>query len=511
MTEPAYSNKRIAKNTLFLYIRMFIVLIISLYTSRLLLNALGIVDYGIYNVVGGIVTLFTFVTGAMSTSSQRYITFALGQQDEQRLKEVFRSSLQVFVLLSLLILLLSETIGLWFLYFKMTIPAERMTAAFWVYQISILSCVLGMLVIPFRAEIIAHERMNAFAFISIMDVVLKLFIVIIISLMDDERLIFYAVLMFLITFLNNIIYMVYCKKQFKEINYKMVFNKPLLKEMGNFAGWSLIGNLAGVLYNHGVNILLNMFFGPAINAARGIAIQVQGTIQGFIINFQMAVNPQITKTYATNDLNRMHNLIIASSKFSFFLLFLLTLPIILETNQILVLWLKLVPEHTINFIRIIFFIMLIDTLANPLIIANQATGKIKKYQTVVGGILLSIVPISYIALKLGSKPEMVFIIQLIIAIIAQIARVIMIRPLINISYRKYLKEIVFRSVIVMIVASILPIYIYQQMDENLLRLVCLIICCSVSIIITILLLGLSNKERVMIYQKWQSFRNKKHI
>ena len=508
MTEPAYSNKRIAKNTLFLYIRMFIVLIISLYTSRLLLNALGIVDYGIYNVVGGIVTLFTFVTGAMSTSSQRYITFALGQQDEQRLKEVFRSSLQVFVLLSLIILLLSETIGLWFLYYKMTIPAERMTAAFWVYQISILSCVLGMLVIPFRAEIIAHERMNAFAFISIMDVVLKLFIVIIISLMDDERLIFYAVLMFFITFLNNIIYMVYCKKQFKEINYKMVFNKPLLKEMGNFAGWSLIGNLAGVLSNHGVNILLNMFFGPAINAARGIAIQVQGTIQGFIINFQMAVNPQITKTYATNDLNRMHNLIIASSKFSFFLLFFLTLPIILETNQILVLWLKLVPEHTINFIRIIFFIMLIDTLANPLIIANQATGKIKKYQTVVGGILLSIVPISYIALKLGSKPEMVFIIQLIIAIIAQIARVIMIRPLINISYRKYFKDIVFRSVIVMIVASILPIYIYEQMDENLLRLMCVVICCSVSIIITILLLGLNNKERAMIYQKWQSFRNK---
>lgn len=508
MTEPAYSNKRIAKNTLFLYIRMFIVLIISLYTSRLLLNALGIVDYGIYNVVGGIVTLFTFVTGAMSTSSQRYITFALGQQDEQRLKEVFRSSLQVFVLLSLIILLLSETIGLWFLYFKMTIPAERMTAAFWVYQISILSCVLGMLVIPFRAEIIAHERMNAFAFISIMDVVLKLFIVIIISLMDDERLIFYAVLMFLITFLNNIIYMVYCKKQFKEINYKMVFNKPLLIEMGNFAGWSLIGNLAGVLLNHGVNILLNMFFGPAINAARGIAIQVQGTIQGFIINFQMAVNPQITKTYATNDLNRMHNLIIASSKFSFFLLFLLTLPIILETNQILVLWLKLVPEHTINFIRIIFFIMLIDTLANPLIIANQATGKIKKYQTVVGGILLSIVPISYIALKVGSKPEIVFIIQLAIAIIAQIARVIMIRPLINISYRKYFKDIVFRSVIVMIVASILPIYIYEQMDENLLRLMCVVICCSVSIIITILLLGLNNKERAMIYQKWQSFRNK---
>lgn len=326
--------------------------------------------------------------------------------------------------------------------------------------------------------------------------------------MDDERLIFYAVLMFLITFLNNIIYMVYCKKQFKEINYKMVFNKPLLIEMGNFAGWSLIGNLAGVLSNHGVNILLNMFFGPAINAARGIAIQVQGTIQGFIINFQMAVNPQITKTYATNDLNRMHNLIIASSKFSFFLLFLLTLPIILETNQILVLWLKLVPEHTINFIRIIFFIMLIDTLANPLIIANQATGKIKKYQTVVGGILLSIVPISYIALKVGSKPEIVFIIQLAIAIIAQIARVIMIRPLINISYRKYFKDIVFRSVIVMIVASILPIYIYEQMDENLLRLMCVVICCSVSIIITILLLGLNNKERAMIYQKWQSFRNK---
>jgi len=499
MTEPAYSNKRIAKNTLILYLRMFLTMAISLYTSRVVLSTLGIEDYGTYNVVGGIVVMFTFINGAMSTATMRYITFELGRGNIERLKTVFRTSIQVFVILAFIIVLLSETIGLWFLYHKLTIAPDRMTAALWVFQISIIDCVLRMIVIPFNAEVISHEKMSTFAYLSILDVTLKLIIVYLLQVIPFDKLIIYALLMFAVSIIHISIYLIYCFKHFPEINFQFSLDKPLLKEMTSFAGWGLFGNLAGVLYNQGLNMLLNIFFGPVVNAARGVALQVQGTVQSFIVNFQMALNPQITKSYAKGNLERMHTLIFTSSKFSFFLLFILALPITIEANQILGVWLKEVPNHSVSFIRLLFSIALIETLANPLVISNQATGKVKKYQIVVGGIQLLIVPIAYIVLKLGGNPESVYLVQFVIMLCAQIARIFMIKPLIQLPLKKYFNEVIVRVLIVAITAPIIPLFIYfntHVLSTTNFFMVCLF--SVISVFISIYLIGITQNERQMI-------------
>lgn len=499
MTEPAYSNKRIAKNTLMLYLRMFLTMAISLYTSRVVLSTLGIEDYGTYNVVGGVVVMFTFINGAMSTATMRYITFELGRGNIERLKTVFRTSIQVFVILAFIIVLLSETIGLWFLYHKLTIAPDRMTAALWVFQISIIDCVLRMIVIPFNAEVISHEKMSTFAYLSILDVTLKLIIVYLLQVIPFDKLIIYALLMFAVSIIHISIYLIYCFKHFPEINFQFRLDKPLLKEMTSFAGWGLFGNLAGVLYNQGLNMLLNIFFGPVVNAARGVALQVQGTVQSFIVNFQMALNPQITKSYAKGNLDRMHTLIFTSSKFSFFLLFILALPITIEANQILGVWLKEVPNHSVSFIRLLFSIALIETLANPLVISNQATGKVKKYQIVVGGIQLLIVPIAYIVLKLGGNPESVYLVQFVIMLCAQIARIFMIKPLIQLPLKKYFNEVIVRVLIVAITAPIIPLFIYfntHVMSTTNFFMVCLF--SVISVFISIYLIGITQNERQMI-------------
>ena len=499
MTEPAYSNKRIAKNTLMLYLRMFLTMAISLYTSRVVLSTLGIEDYGTYNVVGGVVVMFTFINGAMSTATMRYITFELGRGNIERLKTVFRTSIQVFVILAFIIVLLSETIGLWFLYHKLTIAPDRMTAALWVFQISIIDCVLRMIVIPFNAEVISHEKMSTFAYLSILDVTLKLIIVYLLQVIPFDKLIIYALLMFAVSIIHISIYLIYCFKHFPEINFQFRLDKPLLKEMTSFAGWGLFGNLAGVLYNQGLNMLLNIFFGPVVNAARGVALQVQGTVQSFIVNFQMALNPQITKSYAKGNLDRMHTLIFTSSKFSFYLLFILALPITIEANQILGVWLKEVPNHSVSFIRLLFSIALIETLANPLVISNQATGKVKKYQIVVGGIQLLIVPIAYIVLKLGGNPESVYLVQFVIMLCAQIARIFMIKPLIQLPLKKYFNEVIVRVLIVAITAPIIPLFIYfntHVMSTTNFFMVCLF--SVISVFISIYLIGITQNERQMI-------------
>lgn len=499
MTEPAYSNKRIAKNTLMLYLRMFLTMAISIYTSRVVLSTLGIEDYGTYNVVGGIVVMFTFINGAMNTATMRYITFELGRGNIERLKTVFRTSIQVFVILAFIIVLLSETIGLWFLYHKLTIAPDRMTAALWVFQISVIDCVLRMIVIPFHAEVISHEKMGTFAYLSILDATLKLIIVYLLQVTPFDKLIIYALLMFAVSIIHISIYLIFCFKCFPEINFQFSLDKPLLKEMTSFAGWGLFGNLAGVLFNQGLNMLLNIFFGPVVNAARGVALQVQGTVQSFIVNFQMALNPQITKSYAKGNLDRMHTLIFSSSKFSFFLLFILALPITIEANQILGVWLKEVPNHSVSFIRLLFSIALIETLANPLVISNQATGKVKKYQIVVGGIQLLIVPIAYIVLKFGGNPESVYLVQFVIMLCAQIARIFMIKPLIQLPLKKYFNEVIIRVLIVAITAPIIPLFIY--FNTHVLSIINFFIVCLfsvISVLISIYLIGITQNERQMI-------------
>lgn len=321
MSQTSENNKRIAKNTLLLYVRMLFMMVVSLYTSRIVLNTLGVEDYGIYNVVGGIVTMFVFISNSMSSATQRYITFALGKGDKERLSTVFSTTLQIHTLIASVVVLLGETVGLWFLYDKMQIPAERMDAAFWVLQCSIVSTFVMIVSVPYNADIVAHEKMSAFAYISILEVLLKLAIVYLLVVFSFDKLILYAILVLAIQILIRFCYSIYCNRHFEETKYRRVWDKSLFKEMTGFAGWSMFGNMAGVLFGQGLNMLLNVFFGPVVNAARAVAMQVQGAIQQFVGNFQTALNPQITKTYSNGKMNEMHNLMFRSARFSFYLLF----------------------------------------------------------------------------------------------------------------------------------------------------------------------------------------------
>lgn len=509
MADSISSNKRIAKNTIILYLRMMIILCIGLYTGRLVLNSLGVEDYGIYNVVGGFVTMFTFLNGAMATATQRFITFELARGDINTQTNVFSTSLIIHFALAAVILLLAETIGLWFIYNKLVIPETRFNAALWVYQLSILSCCLSIISLPYNAVIIAHEKMSAFAFISIMDVTLKLVIVYLIQIYPCDKLVFYAVLMFLVQLLDRLIYGAFCSRHFPETKFKMIFDKRLLKDMNNIAGWSLFGNLAGVGYTQGLNILLNMYFGPAVNAARGVAVTIQGVVSGFVSNFQMALNPQITKSYAVKDLSRMHSLIYSSSKFSFFLLFLVVLPLILEAQMVLTVWLKNVPEHSVWFMRLILCIMLVEALANPLMVSSQATGKVKIYQSVVGGTLLLILPVAYVVLQMGGKPESVFITHLIFAIFAQYLRLRIISIQIQMSLREYFNRVVTRISTVFLLSLIPSYIIYSLLNNDISSAILVIISSLLLTTSTIYFVGLTGKERSMIYSNAKSLINSK--
>lgn len=499
--QSSSNNKRIAKNTLLLYFRMLFMMAVALFTSRVVLNTLGVEDYGIYNVVGGVVAMFGFINGSMSSATQRYITFALGKGDKDRLSTVFSTTLQIHTLIAVIIVLLGETVGLWFLYNKMQIPADRMDAAFWVLQCSIVSTVVMILSVPYNADIVAHEKMSAFAYISILEVVLKLAVVYLLVVFSFDKLILYAFLILAIQVLIRFCYSIYCNRHFEETKYRHVWDKALFKEMTGFAGWSLFGNLAAVLFGQGLNMLLNVFFGPVVNAARAVAVQVQSAIQQFVGNFQMALNPQITKTYAKGELSEMHKLMYRSARFSFFLLFFLSLPVLFETNYILTVWLKTVPENTVVFLRIMICTSLIYAIANPLIIANQATGKVRKYQAVCGTILLLILPVSYACLKLGCPAYTVFIVHFVMESVAQLARMIMLRPLIGIRIRDYISYI-YRPVLIVAVASlVLPALVYYNMTDGLLRFLCVGMTCVLSVSLASYALGLSTNERVFVKSK----------
>ena len=508
MSDISSSNKRIAKNTLLLYIRTLFILLVTLYTSRVVLNTLGVTDYGIYNVVGGVVAMFGFINSSMSSATQRYITFALGKGDKENLQKVFSTALQIHVLIAILIIILGETVGLWFMYTQMQIPADRMDAAFWVLQCSIVSTAVMIISVPYNADIIAHEKMSAFAYISILEAVLKLAIVFALVLSPFDRLIFYAFLILAVQLLIRLCYSHYCSRHFEESKYRHVWDKSLFKEMTGFAGWSMFGNLAGVLFGQGLNMLLNVFFGPVVNAARAVSVQVQSAIQQFVGNFQVALNPQITKTYAKGEMDEMHKLMFRSARFSFYLLLFLSLPVLFETNFILTVWLKTVPDDTVIFLRIMICTSLIYTLANPLIIANQATGKVRKYQIVCGSILLMILPVSYVCLKLGCPAYSVFIVHFVMESIAQLARMIMLRPLIGIRIADYIKNIYARVVAVVVLSVLVPFVVYENMDDTVARFFIICLICVLSVSTVAYTVGLSKNERVFVKTKAMTMVNK---
>ena len=510
MSDTSSANKRIAKNTLVLYVRMLFTMGISLFTSRVILQTLGVEDYGISSVVGGVISMFTFINAAMVSSTQRYLNFELVRGDANQLRSVFSTSLQIHALIALAIIVLSETVGLWFLNEKLVIPEARMTAAMWVYQCSILSCAVSIMSTPYNAVIVAHEKMSAFAYISILDVSLKLLVVYLLVVLPFDKLIILAILNLLVQLFIRYIYTLYCHRHFPESYFQFWFNKTLFKDMFGFAGWSFWGNLAAILYTQGLNMMLNIFFGPIVNAARGIAVQVQSAVQQFVGGFQTALNPQITKNYASNNLPQMHSLMFRSARFSFLLLFFLSLPVLMETNFILTLWLKTVPDDAVIFTQIMICISLIYTTANPCVIANQATGKVKIYQMVVGGILLLILPISYVVLQLGAPAYSVFIVHFCIESLAQFSRMYMLRKLIHLPLWQYMKNIYIPIVSTVVIAIILPLVVRMQVAEGWLRFLAVGFTCVLSVGASSYFIGFTKQERVFFLDRsLRLLRNKR--
>lgn len=508
MNDSQANNKRIAKNTLLLYFRMLLTMAISLYTSRAILQVLGVDDFGIYNVVGGVVAMFGFINGAMTSAVQRYITFAQGSGTLAEQQKVFSCSVNVQACIALIITVLAETIGLWFFYNKMVIPADRMMAAFWVYQASIASSIVLVMTVPYNASIIAHERMSAFAYISIFEVTMKLLIVYLLLMFSADKLILYAALILVVQLSICLYYRVYCKRNFEEVKYKFIPSGGLFKEMVSFASWSLFGNLSAVAFTQGLNVLLNMFFGPAVNAARAIAVQVQGAINLFSSNFQMAINPQITKTYAASQYEDMHKLVQRSCKFTFMMLYVLCLPVFFEAPLILEIWLKTVPDYTVVFLRIILITMIVDSTANPLMVSAAATGKIKLYQSVIGSLLLAILPISYIVLRLGAAPWAVFVVHLAICCLAFIVRLFIIRPMIKLSIMAFMKTVI-KPCFIVTCPSLLVAWLFRMlMPQSTLSSLCVIAFCVLCAATACYFIGLDTSERALVNSKLQGIVKK---
>lgn len=495
------NNKRIAKNTAMLYFRMLFTMAVSLYTSRVILNTLGVEDFGIYNVVGGVVTMFAFLNSAMASGTQRFLSFELGKKDYEQLKKVFSMSINIHATIAIVIFILAETIGLWFLNTQLTIPETRINAANWVYQFSILAFLVTIMSVPYNASIISHERMNIFAYVSIIEVTLKLAIVFMLQWFGFDKLKLYAILVFLVSLIIRLIYGIYCKRNFKECTYFRFWDKRLYNTLLSYAGWNLWGNIAGVTMHQGINILLNIFFGPVVNAARGIAYQINGAVNSFVSNFQTAMNPQIVKSYAANNKEYMHKLIYQGAKYSYYLLFMLSLPVLIETESILKWWLKIVPEHSVLFCRLILINALIDCISGPLMTAAQASGKIKVYQSVVGGLLLCILPISYILLKLGYPAETTIYVNIFISVIALAFRLFIISPLVSLKKNMFFKKVIIKIFLVTLLSILAPYLCFSQINNEIIRFFSVCITSIVSVFSIIYFIGIENEERLLVKNK----------
>jgi O-antigen/teichoic acid export membrane protein len=491
------NNKRIARNTLMLYFRMLFIMAVSLITVRIVLKTLGVVDYGIFNVVGGIVMMFSFFSNTMASASQRFFAFELGRNDLQQLKNTFNLTITIYAIIAICALLLAETIGLWFLNTHMVIPVQRLEAANWIYQFSILSFLVTILTIPYNAAIIAHEEMKVYAFVSIIEVLLRLIIVYILIFLKYDKLKLYSILIFATTCLVNYIYKAICKSKFTECRFQFYWDKRLFRILINYSGWSAFGALAGVLNNQGINILLNLFFGPIVNTARGIAYQIGFSVNQFVMNFHTAVKPQITKYQAKGEQNEMLSLVFRSSKFSYFLLFVISMPILLETNFLLTLWLKKVPEYLILFSRLVIIIALVDSLSYALDSAASATGRIKKYQ-LVAVLLLMNFPISFYFLKLGFPPQITMYVAIIISIFCLFMRLKLLESLIGLSTRLYFRNVILVVFVITTVSYIIPALLMNRLEESLTRFFLVTLVSIILSLVTIYILGISKQERIFI-------------
>ena len=497
-TVERQNNKRIAKNTLFLYFRTLLVMAISLYTSRVILSALGVEDYGVYNVVGGAIAMFGVVSSALSAAISRFVTFELGKNDLDRLRKVFSTSVNIQIIISIAIVVAAESVGLWFLYNKLNIPEARMNAAFWVLQLSLLSFCVNLLSVPYNACIIAHEHMKAFAYVSVIEAFGKLGVCYLLLISPWDRLIVYAVLLFVLSLIIRLVYGVYCHRHFSECSYSLVIEKSLLKQIGAFAGWNFFTNTAYIFNTQGINLLINIFFGVTFNAARGIATQVDNAVMQFVNNFVMAINPQITKNYAANNIEEMNKLICRGARFSYLLMLLFALPVFFETETILKLWLKIVPEDTALFVRLGLIGAMFMSLGNTGYTACMATGNIKKYTLWITSIGCLVFPVSYIAYKMGAPVYASYVIFIVNYLILDFVRLWIMKGLLNFPVVMFVKDVFCRIVPTTVFAVVLPVVVLVNMEQNLLRLVvCCVACCASTAVFTVLI-GITKQERQTI-------------
>ncbi len=498
----AENNKRIAKNTLLLYFRMLLLMAVNLYVSRVVLNTLGVEDFGIYNVVGGIVVILSFLNNSMRGVTQRYLNVEMGKGDDEALKRVFNTAQIIHLMVSGVILILAETIGLWFLNSCMNIAPERMTAANWVYQFSVATFIVNIISVPYNAAIIAHEKMSAFAYISIYEAVVKLAVVFLLPILPFDRLITYGAMIMLAQISVRIIYGIYCNRHFDECGrFSGRVDKPLMKSMLSFSSWTIVGNLATIGHTQGIAIIVNLFFGAAVNAAQGIANQVNNVINQFVTNFLTAMNPQVVKNYAIGDLKQMHLLIFRGCKFAFYLISFFIIPLVLEAPMVLKIWLKTVPDYTVIFVRLVLIISLINCSSALLSTAQGATGKIKIYQSVLTTIGLLHIPITALLFWLGFEPYYAMYVYLGLVIILQILRIYFVSHYTGFKQSSFYKEVVMRCALVFIVAAFVPVVLHCTLRPSFLTSLVICIISVLSTGLSALFIGMTANEREAITQK----------
>ena len=510
MADTLANNKRIAKNTLMLYFRMILLLIISLYTSRVILRELGVDDYGIYNVVGGIIVILSFLNNAMASATQRFLNVEMGRKDQMAVNKIFTTSQHIYFGVALCLLVIAETAGLWFLNNYMNIPDGRLEAANWVYQFSIISAIFGIFTVSYNAVIISHEKMSAFAYISIIEAVLKLLVTFAVIWAPFDKLIFYAALIMLIGMINCGVYVYYGFRHFEECrHFTIKTDRPMMKQMLSFSGWTVFGNLGYILHTQGIAIVINMFFTVAVNAAQGIANQVNGIVTQFANNFLVALNPQFVKTYAAGELNQMHNLIIRGCKMAFCLIAFFVIPLVLEAPTMLKVWLGIVPEYAVVFMRLVLLISLINSFSSLLAASKGATGNIKNYQitlTLIGALHL---PFAWLAFELGGSPEYSMYVYLVIVIVLQALRIWFVCRSINLSITRYNREVLVKCAAVLMVSSAVPVTMHIMLEQSILTTLSVVTISVIGVGLSTFFIGLTSTERNAVLKPILSrFKNK---
>ena len=512
MTNHSENTKRIAKNTMMLYVRMLFGMLVSLYTSRVVLSTLGVEDFGIQGAVGGFVAMFSLISSSLSSSVSRFLTFELGKGDKESLKQVFSTSLLIHIGLAIIVFLCIETFGVWFLNNRMdNIPVDRLYAANWLLQFSVVSFMLGLISVPYNASLISHEKMDVFAMVGIVDIVMKLFIVLSLKILpvSADKLIIYALMGMCWGLVLQAFYLYYCSRHFEECKAKPVLYKAKLKSMTGFATWNFIGCTAGLLKTSGVDLLLFQFFGPVLTAAKSISGTVNNAITAFAGNFMTALVPQITKSYAAGDLKYTFSLVERGSRFSYYVMMFFAIPMMFEAEFVLTIWLKEYPQFSVIFVRLILALSLLEILSNTLINLQNATGKIRNYQFAVGGTLLMNFPLSYVALELGLPPESTIVVAFFVGVCCLILRLVFLRKMVGLSMAGYLKNVCL-NVFVVTVLTVIPTFVVYTMfpERDWIQFLSVGMISVVASILAILYVGCSASERQFFFAKVRTLKSR---